>query len=102
MTPRGTVLSALVLAASACGAGSPATPQDLRSERLARLQKIALGCGLPAASLKLVGTDDVHFKPPADAQYQRVDCVLKAMKKTGIPTKMGFVGKETPAPELQR
>lgn len=102
MTPRRAVFPVLVLAASACGRGAPATGQDLHAQRLERLQKIALGCGLPATSLKLVGTDDVHFQPPPDARYERVDCVLAALKKTDMPTKMGFVGNETPAPDPQR
>jgi hypothetical protein len=101
MARRAAIASVLVIAASACGQSAPVAPQDLRSQRVARLEKIAAGCGLPAASLELVGADDVHFQPPPDSKYERVDCVLIALRKTDMPTKLGFVGNEAPAPEIR-
>jgi len=49
---------------------------------------------LPASSFKLVGLDDLHFRPPPDAKYEDVDCALSELKKSPIPVKMGFIGNE--------
>lgn len=88
---------ALALAPAAtvagCGHTDPASPPDARVERIAQLERIAAKCGLPG-TLKLVGNDDVRFKPSTNARYERVDCVLTALKKTDMPMKMGFVGNE--------
>jgi hypothetical protein len=83
----------LAMAVAACNQAGPASRPNLRTERVAQLQKIASTCGLPG-TLELVGTEDVRFRPSPSSKYERVDCVLKALKKTDIPMKMGFVGNE--------
>jgi hypothetical protein len=88
------IASILAMTLASCGYSVPPAPQALRTERMAQLEKIAAACRLPATTLKLVGTEDLHFRPPPDAKYERVDCVLKALNKTDIPTRMGFVGNE--------
>jgi hypothetical protein len=87
-------LIAVALTAACAGSGVPSA-EALRSERIAQLAKIATNCGLPAEALKLKGVDDLHIRPPADAPYEKVDCLLTALKKTDMPVKMGFVGNET-------
>jgi hypothetical protein len=89
-------------AVTACAPAEPATSRNLRAGRLAQLETIAAACGLPAETLKLAGSDDLHFKPPPDSEYEQVDCVLKALRKTGIPMKMGFVGNEAYDPGNQQ
>jgi hypothetical protein len=78
-----------------CAQAAPPARHDVRFERIARLERIATGCGLPARTLTLKGKDQLHFQPPSDARYEDVDCVLTALKKTDMPVKMGFVGNET-------
>jgi hypothetical protein len=78
----------------ACAGPDPEPRPSLRSERIAQLERIATDCGLPG-TLKPVGTEDVRFRPSPSAKYERVDCVLNALKKTDMPMKMGFVGNET-------
>jgi hypothetical protein len=62
---------------------------------VAELEKIAVGCGMPAKTLTLDASGDVRFQPSPDAKYERVDCVLEALKKAGMATNMGFVGSES-------
>ena len=81
------------LVASAGCAGEPAAP-SLREQRLAALHEIAARCGFPDSVLELEGDDDLHVRPPPDSPYERVDCLLKALKKADMPVKMGFVGNE--------
>jgi hypothetical protein len=88
-----TLALVLVATVAACGRTDVESGPNLRVERIARLEKIAATCGLPG-TLKLVGTEDVRFRPSPSAKYERVDCVLNALKKTDIPIKMGFVGNE--------
>lgn len=83
----------LVSTVAACGQTGAEAGPNLRAERIAQLEKIAATCGLPG-TLKLAGTGDVRFRPSPNAEYERVDCVLNALKKTDIPMKMGFVGNE--------
>lgn len=92
--PRPSIASILAVTLASCGHGEPPAPQALRAQRLAQLEKIAAACRLPATTLELVGTEDLHFRPPPDAKYERVDCVVKALSKTDIPLRMGFVGNE--------
>jgi len=101
--PRRTAISSiLIIVLAACAQSAPLAPQDVRAERIARLEKIAATCGLPAETLKLVGTEDLHVQPPADASYESFDCLLKALKKADMPVKMGFVGNEAYDPGNQQ
>ena len=58
------------------------------------LDRIADKCGLPRSTFNLVGTEELHVAPPADAKYESVDCALAELKKSDIPFAMGFVGNE--------
>jgi hypothetical protein len=92
--PRSALIAA-VLVAAACSAGKPPPAgQDMRSERRARLDEIARGCGFPVETLKLVGREDLHIQPPPDASYESLDCLLTRLKRVDFPLKMGFVGSE--------
>jgi hypothetical protein len=95
---------ALILTATvaACTHRVPPIPHTVRAERMALLEKIAADCRLPATTLKLVGAEDLRLQPPPDAGYEHVDCVLKALKKTDFPQKMGFVGNETYEPGKEK
>jgi hypothetical protein len=64
-----------------------------RSERVATLRNITRSCRLPASALQLKG-EELHMKPPTDAKYSSVDCMLKRIKPWPGTMKMGFVGNE--------
>jgi hypothetical protein len=64
-----------------------------RSERLATLHSITRSCGLPASALQLRG-EELRMKPPMDAKYTSVDCMLQRIKHWTGAMKMGFVGNE--------
>ena len=84
----------VALTVAACGQTGAEPRPGPRVERIARLEKIAATCGLPG-TLRLVGPEDVRFRPSPSAKYERVDCVLNALRKTGLPMKTGFVANET-------
>lgn len=94
--------SLFAAAVAACARSVPSIPNAVRAERMAQLEKIAADCRLPATTLKLVGTEDLRVQPPPDAEYEQVDCVLKALKKTDFPQKMGFVGNESYDPGKEK
>jgi hypothetical protein len=48
----------------------------------------------------LVGDDELQFQPNPSAEYERVDCVLKGVRR--YSPKMGFVGNEAYAPEEEQ
>lgn len=91
---RAPTASILAMTLASCGHGAPPAPHALQAEREALLEKIAAACGLDAKALRLVGAEDLHFKPSPDEKYERIDCVLKALSKTDIPLRMGFVGNK--------
>ncbi|WP_106639266.1 hypothetical protein [Allosphingosinicella vermicomposti] len=94
-----TNITLTLLLGLACGGctNSPLTAEEIRAEKEARLVEITTTCGLPQGSLKLIGTDELHIKPPIDASYESVDCLLRKVKGTDLGLKMGFVGNEAPA-----
>ncbi len=84
-------------AVTAVLAGCATEPNDfpaLRAEREAKLLEISRSCGLPASTIKMVGIDELRIRPPSDAKYENVDCMLTALREAGIPMRMGFVGNE--------
>ena len=87
---------ALVPAFLACSACSHASPRELtvHEYRQGVLNEIADRCGLSRTTFDLRGDDELHFKPEPTAEYSKVDCGLRMIKKSGIPYKMGFVGNE--------
>lgn len=74
---------------------------SIHDQRQATLNQIADKCGLPRSSLRLVGDDELHMQPPADARYESVDCMLSEVRSSGLPLKLGFVGNEYYANEVQ-
>jgi hypothetical protein len=85
----------LVFTLSACsGQVSPTTNSNTHAGRVAILDQIAKKCNLPSTTFELVGLDEMHFRPSADARYEDVDCALRELKKSPFPMKMGFIGNE--------
>jgi hypothetical protein len=94
----------IILTASAicCSCGpAPVKKMSLHDYRQGILDRIADECGLPRATFKLVGDDDLHLKPEPTEEYSKVDCGLQKLKESGIPFKMGFVGNEAYKGNLQ-
>lgn len=92
----------LFLVSASCGGCAEASDQasDVRTQRLAALDRIASECGVPRTMFRLVGSDELHLLPPPDAPYERVDCALRRVRETNISLgNIGFVGNEAPAPE---
>lgn len=85
----------LLTVLSACSIAS----HDGRQGRLELLNQIAAKCHLPSSAFKLVGVDDLHFVPPADAKYENVNCALTELKNSPFSMKLGLIGNETHQPE---
>ena len=86
---KGTILTSLALlgACSDAPAKAPANQSQV-------LDQIVMKCHLPRSSFKLLGADEVQFKPPANADYEDVDCSLRELQKSPFPMKLSFVGNE--------
>ena len=87
---------------TAIGCSQTMTPMAAAPETEARreqLRQITADCGLPANTLRLEGENDLQVKPPPDAFYHAVDCMLTRVRQLDYPLNMGFVGNEAPAPE---
>lgn len=63
-----------------------------------KLDAMSDACGAPRKWLKHRGGDTVQFQPSQNAKFEKVDCVLKQLRMSLIPMKLGFVGNEQ-APE---
>ena len=84
---------------SAC-APQPVAEVSIHDQRQQALNRIADQCRLARATFELIGDDELHVKPEPTARYQSVDCALQKLKESKLPVKMGFVGNEIYAPEL--
>lgn len=96
--PRRTDISSILIVGgllAACSAEAPVAPPDPRAERIASLEKISAGCGLPASTLKLTGADEVAIQLPGDVDDEKFDCLLMAIRKADPKLKFGFVGNES-------
>jgi hypothetical protein len=82
----------------ACSTETPIAPND----RLEALLQIAAKCKLDPSSFKLGEDGNIIFKPPADSDYEDVDCAITEVKKSPFSFKLGFVGNEAIAPEKQK
>ena len=60
--------------------------------------KIAQKCGTPVEWVTVGADGYVHFEPPAGAQYDQVDCILRETKMQRPEEKLGFVGNERYSP----
>lgn len=74
--------------------GTLAVPTAVNAKNLRDLPKrIAKHCGTPPEWVSVARRDEVHLQPPPDADYSKVDCILKELQpKNGL--KLGFVGNE--------
>ena len=86
---KGTILTSLVLLGSCSNA--PAKAPANQSEVL---DQIVIKCHLPRSSFKLSGADEVQFRPPANADYEDVDCSLRELQKSPFSMRLSFVGNE--------
>jgi hypothetical protein len=101
MPKRTDISSILIIGAAmlgACSIGTSSAPKDKR----AALDQIAAKCNLQSSIFTLGEGDNIIFRPPADANYDDVDCALTEVKKSPFPFKLGFVGNEALAPEKQK
>ncbi|WP_126002212.1 hypothetical protein [Sphingomonas sp. ABOLE] len=60
----------------------------------ARLDQMSAVCRTPKKWLQQVGGEQVQFKPSPKARYEQVDCLLKQLRESIVPMKLGFVGNE--------
>jgi hypothetical protein len=63
------------------------------------IRHINATCHAPRGWLVMHGYNSVRLKPPHDADYHKVDCVLARLKdlsiKRGASPAMGFIGNES-------
>ena len=86
---KGTIPISLALL-GACS-NAPATAPANQSEVL---DQIVIKCHIPRSSFKLLGADEVQFRPPANADYHDVDCSLRELQKSPFPMRLSFMGNE--------
>ena len=85
-------MSRLILSVAVMG--SLIAPTALGAKSLHNLPaRIAKRCGTPLGWVSVAGKDEVHIQPPPDADYSKVDCILKELQPKSR-LKLGFVGNE--------
>jgi hypothetical protein len=70
-------------------AHAPLEPPRLTQRQL---DAISARCGTPRKWLRR-RDGELHIRPPVNARYEAVDCVLAELKRRQVPP-MGFVGNE--------
>ncbi|MCC2975864.1 hypothetical protein LK533_04130 [Sphingomonas sp. PL-96] len=78
---------------------APQTGQAALSQK--QLDGMTDACRAPRGWLRHKGGDEIRFLPDPDAEYDKVDCVLKQLRESRIPMKLGFIGNEAP-PETEK
>lgn len=74
--------------------GAMVAPVSLDAKSLRDLPKrVAKRCSTPIEWISVSGKDEVHLQPPPDADYAKVDCILKELQAKNA-LKAGFVGNE--------
>jgi len=58
------------------------------------LDAMSDACGAPRKWLTHQGGDEIRFSPSRRAKFEKVDCVLKRLRESMMPMKLGFVGNE--------
>ncbi|UZK66819.1 hypothetical protein [Sphingomonas sp. M1-B02] len=86
----------LLLAFTLLASGQETKPQPEISQ--ARLDEMSVACRTPRKWLKHLAGEQVQFRPSPKARYEQVDCLLKQLRESAVPMKLGFVGNEQ-APE---
>jgi hypothetical protein len=51
-------------------------------------------CKAPRQWLVHLGGEAIRFRPSPNAKYKRIDCVLKRLRASMAPKKLGFIGNE--------
>jgi hypothetical protein len=83
-------LMAVLLAPFIAVASVPAVAQVIdKAKQVARIEG---ECGLKKGTITVTG-DEIRFQPSPDEAYDRVDCALTKLNKSGLG-KLGFVGNE--------
>ena len=65
------------------------------------LNRMTDACRAPNRWLRHQGGNEIRFFPDPDAEYDKVDCVLKQLRESRIPMNLGFVGNEA-LPETEK
>ncbi len=60
----------------------------------AKLDVMSDACRAPRKWLKHLGGEEIAFQPSPRAKFDKVDCLLKQLRESMIPMKLGFVGNE--------
>jgi hypothetical protein len=102
--PKLTDISILVISGAMNLAGSfvcaePALagmPAASPAQQRTTLDRIAERCHLSKSIFHISQDRMLHFQPPSNERYHRVDCALRALRETGLERTlpMGFVGNE--------
>ena len=81
-----------LIASSGCNAAPPAAQTGTDEAEARRLESL---CKLPEGTLVLIGADQVTLKPPPDARYENVDCLLRELRSSKLRSRdLGFIGNE--------
>ena len=85
--------------------GCAATSADSEAERMGlALARVEKQCGVTPGMLTLGDDRFVKVQPSPHEKYERVDCVMRELKKPEFADhiKLGFVGNEAFATEEQK
>lgn len=84
-----------------CSPSQDAGRNETLSSALARVEK---QCGMKPGTLTLGADNYVKLQPAVDEKYERIDCVLRELKKPEFADhiKLGFVGNEMHPREEQK
>lgn len=68
------------------------------SEGLAKMSQrelnaISVECGTPKRWLRAREQGEVTFRPPASANFEKVDCLIRKLRPT-VATKIGYIGND--------
>ncbi|MBB3910448.1 hypothetical protein [Sphingomonas desiccabilis] len=93
-----TSIAALLLLQVAFSSAPQAGGAALSQKQLDAMTDV---CRAPRGWLRHKGGNEVRFLPDPDAEYDKVDCVLKQLRESRIPMNLGFVGNEA-LPETEK
>jgi hypothetical protein len=82
----------LLLALAMQVATQPGRVQDMLSP--SALHAMTNACHAPRSWLRTSSDGQVRFTPGPDAKFTKVDCVLKRLRASIAPMKLGFIGNE--------
>jgi hypothetical protein len=82
-----------VLLAIAFQAATQRAPSQVEMSQ-AQLNVMTDACKAPRKWLRHMGGDEVRFEPSPTGKYKTVNCVLKRLRASMAPMKLGFIGNE--------